>query len=29
MARVKVCAQCLKPLNECICDDDEDGPEAA
>ena len=31
MARIRVCAGCRKPLNECICDDepDEDGPEAA
>ena len=25
MARVKVCGVCWKPVNECICDDDEPG----
>ena len=31
MARVKVCAECLKPLRECICDDepDDDGKDCA
>lgn len=31
MARVKVCSRCLRPIAECVCDDDpdEDGPEAA
>jgi DTW domain-containing protein YfiP len=25
MARVKVCGACLKPLRECICDDEKPG----
>jgi hypothetical protein len=31
MARVRVCAVCLKPVADCICDDDpgDDGDEAA
>lgn len=23
MARVKICGECMKPLAECICDEDE------
>lgn len=23
MARIKVCAECLRPLRECVCDDEE------
>ena len=34
MARIRVCGVCMKPVRECICDEDgpepdEDGPEAA
>ena len=29
MGRIRVCGQCMKPVAECICEDDEDGPEAA
>ena len=33
MARIRVCGVCLKPVRECICDDEraalEDGDDAA
>lgn len=27
MARIRVCGVCLKPVRECICDDEPGGPE--